>query len=80
MDIQAKKLWLIERLLKIQDEMLINRLKAFMEAFNKKDEEIEPMSLESFYSHIEESERDVINGHTITHGQLRKEIATWRKS
>ncbi|MCP5051257.1 MAG: hypothetical protein GY940_29095 [bacterium] len=81
MDIQTKKLWLIERLLKIQDEVLINRLKTFLENFNQKEEEnVTPMSLESFYARIEESEKDILDGNTISHEQLKKEIETWGKS
>ena len=80
MNIQAKKLWLIEHLLRIQDDVLINRLKSFMEHINREDEEIKPMSLESFYDRIERSEEDILNGRTISHDQMKKEIETWKRA
>jgi hypothetical protein len=82
MDIRAEKLWLIEHLLKIQDEGILQRIKALIESVGKKKEkeDIEPMSLESFYDRIEESEEALQRGDIITQDELRKEVGTWKKT
>jgi hypothetical protein len=82
MDIRADKLWLIEHLIKIQDEVLLHRIKAFIENIirRKQEEDLEPMSLETFYARIEESEQALERGEVITQGELRKEIKTWEKT
>lgn len=82
MDIRADKLWLIEHLIKIQDEVLLHRIKAFIENTirRKQEEDLEPMSLETFYGRIEESEQALERGEVITQDELRKEIKTWEKT
>jgi hypothetical protein len=82
MDIRADKLWLIEHLIKIQDEVLLHRIKAFIENIirRKQEEDLEPISLETFYGRIEESEQALERGEVITQDELRKEIKTWEKT
>jgi len=82
MDIRAEKLWLIEHLIKIEDEGLLQRIKVFIENImrRKPGEELEPMSLETFYDRIEESEQALERGEVITQDELRKEITTWEKT
>ncbi len=82
MDIRAEKLWLIEHLLKIQDEALLHRIKAFIENLlgRKPTVDIEPMSLEAFYDRIEDSEEALERGDIITQTELREEIETWKKT
>jgi hypothetical protein len=82
MDIRAEKLWLIEHLIKIDDEGLLQRIKALIENImrRKPGEELEPMSLETFYGRIEESEQALERGKVITQDELRKEITTWEKT
>lgn len=82
MDIRADKLWLIEHLIKIQDEALLHRIKAFIENIirRKQEEDLEPMSIETFYSRIEESEQALQRGEVITQDELREEIKTWEKT
>ncbi|MDQ1352171.1 MAG: hypothetical protein QG657_2477 [Acidobacteriota bacterium] len=81
MNIQTEKLWLIEHLLKIQDEFLLHQLKTLIENMNRKigEESIEPMPIETFYARIEESEKALERGEIITQDALRKEIGTWKK-
>ncbi len=80
MDIKTEKLWLIEQLLKIQDEVLLHQLKTLIETvYKKRDEEnLEPMTLESFYARVEESEKALERGEIITQDDLREEIKTER--
>ena len=82
MDIRAEKLWLIEHLIKIENEGLIQRIKVFIENITRRKpvEEPGPMSLETFYSRIEESQQALERGEVITQEELRKEIATWEKT
>ena len=82
MDISAEKLWLIENLLKIQDEVLLHRIKAFIENLlgKKPAVDLEPMSLKTFYSRIEDSEAALERGDIITQNELREEIKTWKKT
>ena len=81
MDIRAEKLWLIERLIKIQDEVILHRVKTLIESMSRKEyeENIEPMSLDTFYGRIEESENALQKGEVITQEKLREEIKTWEK-
>ncbi|MCU0288259.1 MAG: hypothetical protein MUF15_17920 [Acidobacteria bacterium] len=81
MNIQAEKLWLIEHLLKIQDELLLHQLKTLIVNMSRKigEENIEPMPIETFYARIEESEKALERGEIITQDDLRKEIETWKK-
>ena len=82
MDIRADKLWLIEHLIKIQDEVLLHRIKAFIENIirRKQEEDLKPMSIETFYSRIEESEQALQRGEVITQDELREEINRWEKT
>jgi hypothetical protein len=82
MDIRADKLWLIEHLIKIQDEVLLHRIKAFIENIirRKQEEDLKPMSIETFYSRIEESEQALQRGEVITQDELREEIKAWEKT
>ena len=81
MDIKTEKLWLIEQLLKIQDEVLLHQLKTLIENVYRQrhKENMEPMPLETFYARIEESEEALERGEIITQDDLREEIETWKK-
>lgn len=80
-DIKTEKLWLIEHVLKMQDEVLLHRLKTLIENLSRKKEEynLEPMSLETFYARIEESEKAMDRGEIITQDELKEEVKTWKK-
>lgn len=81
MDIRAEKLWLIERLIKIQDEVLLYRIKTLLESVSKKQvENVRPMDLDTFYGRIEESEEALQRGEVITQNELKEEIKTWKKT
>ena len=80
-DIKTEKLWLIEHVLKMQDEVLLHRLKTLIENLSIKGEgyNLEPMSLETFYARIEESEKAMNRGEIITQDDLKEEVKTWKK-
>ncbi|MCP4150854.1 MAG: hypothetical protein GY757_24115 [bacterium] len=79
-DINSDKLRLIEYLVQIQDKVLIQRIKYLVEnVLNRnKESQIHPMSLNQFHARIEESEKALEKGDTITQDELREEVKTWR--
>jgi len=80
MNIQATKLSLIEWLISLQDESLLEKLEQFRSKTKKtSSEKIKPMSLDAFYSKIENSEKAFKNGKVISQDELRKEIKSWAK-
>lgn len=80
MDIQARKLILIEELLKISDSNLISRIENFL----KKEIEIshqrnlKPMTLDEFHSQIEKAKLDSIEGRVISHKDLAEKVKSWK--
>lgn len=82
MDIHAQKLDLIEQLLKINNEGLILKVKAlldFAEQAEKKGS-LSPMSLESFYQKILDSEEAIVKGEVIPHTKLREQTKGWKRA
>lgn len=81
LDIKAEKLWLIENLLKVQDEAVLHRVRVLLEKFTTKKqvENVVPMDLDTFYNKIEESEKAFERGDIISQDQLKEEIKTWQK-
>jgi len=77
MNLQARKMEMIHQLININDEAILEQVKVILN--NASSNDIKPMSLEEFYSKIDESENDFKNGNYITTEQLKKEITTWRK-
>ena len=75
MNLQAKKLEMIHQLINIDDEIILEQVKAILNNASSKD--IKPMSLEEFYKKIDESEKNFENGNYTTTEQLKKEILTW---
>ncbi len=81
MQIQAEKLWLIESLLKVQDETVLYRVRNVLEKFSSKKQadNVAPMSIDTFYQKIDESQKAFERGDVISQDQLRNEIKTWQK-
>ena len=79
MDLQARKLNLIQEFLRINSEELINKLDNFLHTEKSKiyEQELKPMSMDSFNAAIDQSEDDAANGRVIEANQLRKEIEGW---
>jgi len=76
MDIQAKKLNLIEWVIQLKDEAIINRI----DAFRKKVSSYDPgkrMTMEELYSDLEESEKDYKEGRITNMEDLEKESEKW---
>ncbi|MCX6307711.1 MAG: hypothetical protein NTY32_02385 [Bacteroidia bacterium] len=80
MDIQTKKLKLIEEFLSISDEKLIDNLDLMIQKVKLKgyEESLKPMSLIELRDMVEESISDYKNGDVISQEDFEKEISTWK--
>lgn len=80
MDIQARKISIIQEFLRINSEELINKLDKFLHDEKKKiyEKELTPMSLESFNDMIDKAEDDSANGRVVEANVLKKDIEKWK--
>ena len=77
MNIQSKKLNLIEHLLLLQDESIINKIEKMLRLPSKQELKHKPMSLDEFYTRVEESEKAIREGKTISQKDLERESENW---
>ena len=79
MDLQARKLNLIQEFLRINSEELITKLDNFLHTEKRRiyEQELKPMSMDSFNAGIDQSEDDAVNGRVTDANQLRKEVEGW---
>jgi hypothetical protein len=80
MNIQARKLVLIEEFLRISDESFISKLESFIKQEKKVSHErnLKPMLLNEFHEMIDQAKRDSDAGRVISHQELKKKVKTWR--
>ena len=80
MDLQARKISLIQEFLRINSEELIKKLDRFLQDEKKKiyEKELTPMSIESFNAMIDKAEDDSDNGRVIEAKNLKKDIKEWK--
>ena len=80
MDIQARKINFIQEFLRINSEELINKLDKFLHVEKSKiyEQELKPMSMDSFNAAIDQSEDDSANGRVVEAKELRKDIEGWK--
>jgi hypothetical protein len=80
MNIQARKLVLIEEFLRINDESLITKLESFIKQEKKISHErnLKPMSLTEFHEMIDQAKSDSDAGRVISHQDLKKKVKTWK--
>jgi hypothetical protein len=80
MNIQARKLILIEEFLRISDENLIYKLELLIrqEKKNLIEKELKPMSLNEFHNMIDKAIQDSDAGRVITHEELKNKVNEWR--
>lgn len=80
MNIQVRKLNLIEEFLRISDERIIEKLESFIKIEKEKqyDRELKPMSLEEFHEMIDQAKQDKANGRIISHDELKKRVKSWK--
>jgi len=80
MDIQTKKLKLIEEFLSISDEKLLDYLDHLIQREKQKGYEasLKPMSLIGLRDMVEESINDYKNGDVISQEDFEKEVSKWK--
>jgi len=80
MNIQARKLVLIEEFLRISDESLITKLESFIKLEKKISHErnLKPMSMDEFHGIIDQAKSDSDAGRVISHQELIKKTKTWK--
>lgn len=80
MNIQARKLNLIEEFLRINDEHTIEELESFfrIEKNRQNEREMKPMSLEQFREMIEQAKQDKANGRVISHEEVKMIAKSWK--
>ena len=80
MDIQARKISIIQEFLRINSEELINKLDKFLHDEKKKiyEKELKPMSLDNFNDMIDKAEDDAVNGRVVEAKILKKDIEKWK--
>lgn len=81
MNLQTRKLSLIEGLLGVTDAELLSRVEIFLktEIANLHEKKIAPMTMKEYYDMIDSSLEDVQNGRIIDHEELKKEIEQWQE-
>lgn len=80
MNIQSRKLVLIEEFLQINDESLITKLESLIRHEKKisHERELKPMSMKEFHEMIDQAKSDIDTGRVISHQELIKKSKTWK--
>ena len=79
MDLQTRKLELIQEFLKVQSEDVISRLENILkkESQKTKQGDFKPMTIEEFNSRIDQSMEDSKNGRLTEASELKAKIDKW---
>lgn len=79
MDLQTRKLALIQEFLKVQSEDVISRLEKILKKENTKSEQegFNPMTIAEFNARIDQSMADSKNGRLIEASELKAKIDKW---
>lgn len=71
MNLQARKLSLIEWLTRVQDETTILKLEKFLKVIKKEEYSMESMTEKEYISMVEESESDIEAGRLYSHEEVK---------
>jgi len=78
MDIQLKKLELIEWIAQISDTNIISKMDKIRRTYlTISKENINPMTMEEFYASIDRAEKDIKSGKIYTQEEVEKEAKNW---
>lgn len=79
MNIEARKISLIQEFLKIDNEKIISAIENFLHQSNSKnlEQNLKPMSLEDFYNEIDKALDDEKNNLITSAKDLKKKIKEW---
>jgi len=80
MDLQTKKIHLIQEVLRLKNEEIINKLEKLLFKERKKlaKKEIKAMTIEDFNSLIDQAEDDALNNRLHQADEILKDIDTWK--
>lgn len=78
MDIQEKKLELIEWIAQISDSNIISKMDKIRRTYlTISKDNIKPMTIEEFYASIDRAEKDIKSGKIFTQNEVEKESKNW---
>ena len=78
MDMQVKKLELIEWIAQISDIKIISKMDKIRRTYlTMPNENIKPMTVKEFYASIERAEEDIKSGRIYTQEEVEKESENW---
>ena len=78
MNIQIKKLELIEWIAQMSDTNIISKMDKIRKTYlTITKEKVKPMSLEEFYASIDKAEEDIKSGKLCSHQEAEKESENW---
>lgn len=78
MDIQVKKLELIEWIAQISDSNIISKMDKIRKSYlTMSEENIKPMTVKEFYASIERAEEDIKSGRIYTQEEVEGESDNW---
>jgi hypothetical protein len=78
MNIQIKKLELIEWITQMSDTNIISKMDKIRKTYlTITKENVKPMSLEEFYASIDRAEEDIKSGKLCSHKEAEKESENW---
>ena len=78
MNIQIKKLELIEWIAQVSDINIISKMDNIRKAYNAlSKEKINPMTFEDFYASIDKAEEDIKAGRIYSQAEVGKESENW---
>lgn len=78
MDIQVKKLELIEWITQISDSTIISKMDKIRRTYlTLSKDNIKPMTIEEFYASIDRAEKDIKSGKIFTQNEVEKESKIW---
>ncbi len=80
MNIEARKLSLVQEFLRVSDEEVITKLEQVLRDERKKklEKELSPMTMEEFYGMIDKSEDDIKAGRVSEARELLKKVDKWK--
>ena len=80
MNLQVRKLNLIEGLLGVNDARLLSRMENFFktEVAKAGGKKVVPMTMKEYHDMIDRSLEDVQNGRIFGHEEFKKEIVQWK--
>lgn len=77
MNIEARKLELIEFLINLKDENLINKIEAAIKESQKEDDTLTKFTLEQYVDRVKIAEEDFKSGRFKTQEKLEIDSETW---